>query len=62
MKKAPLAPHSEQTGVRIEISPSVLQRMIQSRILVASDIHCLDSLSKQCLWQACLQASKPEPY
>ncbi len=49
--------YRDQGGVRIEISRRVLAHMLDRKVISISDIRCLDTKSKQCVWQACLEAS-----
>ena len=52
--------HNGGSSIRIEISLQQLTRMIDSKAIAISDIRCLDSSSKQRVWQACLEASLRE--
>lgn len=49
--------NQENGGIRIEISRQLFTRMIDSKALSIADIRCLDTVSKQRVWQACLEAS-----
>ena len=41
--------------LRIEIDAVAIERMIESGILSASDMRCLNCESKKCVWNMCLK-------
>jgi hypothetical protein len=41
--------------VKLEMKASTLKRLLETRQVCATDFHCLDCSSKQCIKQLCLQ-------
>lgn len=41
--------------LRFEISSEKIQSLLSNRQIVATDLHCLDAKSKQCLQALCLK-------
>ena len=41
--------------VKVEIKASTLKRLLEARQVCATDFHCLDYSSKQCIKELCLQ-------
>lgn len=46
----------KQDTIRIEINRSSLAKALNNHSITAAEIRCLDTASKQQLWQLCLQA------
>ncbi len=42
--------------VKVELKASTLKRLLEAKYVCASDFHCLDCSSKQCIRELCLQA------
>ena len=50
-------PENDRCGVRIEISPQLLAKMIHDGSIFPADIRCLDPQSKRQVWRACLEST-----